>query len=125
MEFLKVLEDESIHVIIGVKGNEEGVSVATYSILSRLAGKYGVRRFTLHVVSYKPRPQYIEEIRSLIQNNIVYTLVVRYLGFDFEEIRNRINMLKQQNRPVYGIVSGDLEELASLFQSLGVPYERI
>ncbi len=125
MRFLKVLEDDNVHIVIGVKGNGDGVSAATYSILSRLAGKHKVRRFTLHVVSYKPRPQYIEEIRPLIQSNIAYTLVVRYLGFDFEEIKRQIIMLKQQNRPIYGIVSGDLEELASLFQSLGVPYEKI
>lgn len=125
MRSLKVLEDNSIHVIIGVKNNGDGIAVATYSVLSRLAGRHGIKRFTLHVVSYKPRPQYIEEIRSLIQSNIAYTLVIRYLGFDFKEIRNRINMLRQRNIPVYGIVSSDLEELASLLQSLGVPCERI
>ncbi|ADI32041.1 hypothetical protein [Staphylothermus hellenicus] len=128
MEYLKVLEEDNIHVIIGVGGEENydtDRSGAIYSELVRLANKHNKRRFTLHIVTDKPRPLYIENIRSLIQNNIVYSLTIRYHNLNFEELEKIINDLHAQNKLVYGVVEEEFAELVSFLKNKGIEVVKI
>ncbi|WP_244372411.1 hypothetical protein [Staphylothermus marinus] len=128
LEYLKVLEEDNIHVVVGVGGEENSTidrSGVIYSELVRLANKYNKRRFTLHVVSDKPRPLYIENIRSLIQNNIVYSLTIRYHNLNFEELEKIINDLLARNKLVYGVVEEEFAELISFLRNKGVEVVKI
>ncbi len=122
MKLLKILEEENIHVIIGIGPSETSLS-KIYPILYRLSRKYKRRRFTIHVVSNKPRPLYLEELRDLILNNITYTFVLRYHGYSPEGIENIVNLARESGSPVYGIVLGDFQEVSHVLESLGVEHE--
>lgn len=126
MKPLKVLEEENIHVIIGLGGDtDKGKIISAYAVLNRLGMERRRRRFTLHVVSPKPRPLYFEELRDLVLNNITYTLVIRYNDLGYGELGKLVDEIKSMGGEVYGIVIGDLGELARLFEEKNIPYERI
>lgn len=122
MRSLKILEEENIHVIVGV-GPGEVDSSRMYLVLSRLSRRYGRRRFTIHVVSSKPRPLHLEELRGILLKNIAYTLVLRYHGYSPEGVRNIVDLARRSGSPVHGIVLGDFHEIARVFESLGIEYE--
>jgi hypothetical protein len=125
MSWLKVLEEDNVHVIIGLGDKGKEVSIAAYNEISRINMKEKKRRFTLHVVSMKPRPLYFEDLRDVVLNNISLTLTIRYQGFDFEKIGKLVDRIKGENGEVIGIVSSDLEELAKLLEEKGVPVTRV
>ncbi len=122
MKPLKVLEEENIHIIVGV-GLGEVNSSKMYLVLSRLNRRYRRRRFTIHVVSSKPRPLYLEELRDVILNNITYTLVLRYYGYNLDRIKEIVDQAQKSGSPVYGVVLGDFQEISRVFESLGIEYE--
>lgn len=125
MKPLKILEDENIHVVMGIGENGQGKMIAAYAIINSLSLKYKRRRFTLHIVSPKPRPLYFEELRDMILNNIAYTFVVRYSDLNYEHLDKLVEEIRSMNKPIYGIVAGDLGELESFFKTRNIPYEKI
>ncbi len=125
MNWLRVLEEDNIHVIIGLGEKGRDTSIATYAAMARLSAEKRRRRFTVHVVSMKPRPLYMEDLRELLQSNIAYTITVRYHDFDFKKINELVEELLGEKRMVYGVVSSDLAELAKLLEEKGVPVEKV
>ncbi len=127
MSYLKVLEEEDIHIIAGLSDEEKtsNIGVALYTVMSRLAQKYNRRRFTIHVFTTKPRPIYIEDLREMLLNNIAYTIVLRYHDYNFEEAEKLVEELVRDKKIVYGIVEGDQAELVSLLKNKGVLVEEI
>ncbi len=45
-----------------------------------MLGSKGYRLFNIYVVSPRGRPEYIEFLRDFIQNNIVYSINIYYIG---------------------------------------------
>ncbi len=120
MKWLKILEEDNIHVIVGLGSNGEREAAAAYAEMARRAASTRKRRFTLHVVSMKPYPIYLEDLRELILSNIAYTLTVRYHDFNLQKMDEFIQRLKEQNQDVFGVVSRDLAELSTLLKKHGV-----
>jgi hypothetical protein len=127
MSYLKVLEEDNIHIIVGLSDEEKtsNIGVTLYTIMSRLAQRYGRRRFTIHVFTTKPRPIYIEDLREMLLNNIAYTIVLRYHDYNLEEAGKLVEKLVSDKKIVYGVVEGDQAELVSLLKNKGVTVEEI
>jgi hypothetical protein len=125
MSWLKVLEEDNVHVIIGLGNKGKEASLAAYNEISKISMREKKRRFTLHVVSMKPRPLYFEDLRDVVLNNISLTLTIRYQDFDFEKIGKLVDQIKAENEKVIGVVSSDLEELVKLLEEKGVPVTRV
>jgi len=125
---LKVLEEENVDIIVGLPDTEqvyESFSIHLFYYVNNIARSTGKRRFTLHIVSIKPKPLYIEELRQFIQNNIVYTVVIRYYGCDLEKIKEYVEELKKNNPHIYGFVYHDFKELSNLLRSLDLEVEEV
>jgi len=58
------------------------------------ASSKGFRKFAIHVISKTKSPQYLEKLRSVIQNNIAYTITVRHHNYSEEEVKKLLSMLK-------------------------------
>lgn len=128
MEYIKILEENNIHIVLGLENGEisdADISRILYGQLAKLAYRHGTRRFTLHVVSIKPRPLYLEDLRNFIQNNIVYSLVIRYHDLNFQELNKIVNDLLAKNKHVYGIVEKEFAELASFLEGKGIEVVKI
>ncbi|KSW12588.1 hypothetical protein CF15_07690 [Pyrodictium occultum] len=74
-------------------------------------------RFVIHVVSPLGRVEYMELLRTLIQNNIVYTLSVRYHGEDLGSLEDLARKLGDE--AVY-IVDSHLPEYISILREHGL-----
>ncbi len=125
MNWLKVLEEDNIHLIVGLGEKGRDTSIASYATMSRLSAEKHKRRFTIHVVTMKPSPLYMEDLRELLQSNIAYTITVRYHDFDFQKISRLLEELKKEEKIIYGVVSSDLAELAKLLEEKGIPVEKV
>ncbi len=66
------------------------------------ASSKGFRKFTIHVISKTPSPLYLEKLRSLIQNNIAYTITIRHHSYSEEEIKGLLRELKNIPHKVLG-----------------------
>ncbi|MCD6301380.1 MAG: hypothetical protein J7L82_04840 [Staphylothermus sp.] len=125
---LKILEEENVDIIVGLPNTEqvrESFAIQLFQFINNLAIKTGRKRFTLHIVSIKPRPMYIEDLRFLLQHNIAYTLVLRYYRHDLEKINELVKALKRESSYVYGFVFHDFKELSDLLRSHGVEVEEV
>ncbi len=123
---LKILEEENVDILVGLPDTEqvyESFSIHLFQFINNIARSTGKKRFTLHIVSIKPRPLYIEELRLLLQNNIAYTIVIRYHGHDLEKIKDFVEELKKNDSHVYGFVYHDFKELSNLLRSQGLEVE--
>jgi len=58
------------------------------------ASSKGFRKFTIHVISKTKSPLYLEKLRSLIQNNIAYTITIRHHSYGEEEIKELLSGIK-------------------------------
>ncbi len=125
MSYLKILEENNIHVILGLGENSRDKMIATYNVLARLSMNTGKRRFTIHVVTPKPRPLYFETLRGLLSHNIAYTIIVRYHNLDTKQLEALIDKLRSDGKTIYGIITGDLRELSEFLKSRNIPYEEI
>ncbi len=126
LQRLRILEEENVDIIVGLPDAEqvyESFSIHLFQFINNIARSTGKKRFTLHVISIKPKPLYIEELRLLLQNNIAYTIVIRYRGHDLEKIKVFVEELKKNNFHVYGFVYHDFKELSNLLRSLGLEVE--
>ena len=120
MKSLRVLEENNTYVILGFNGKGSDVALVAYNELTRISAKTRCRRFTLFIVTNKPSPYYIEDLRYALQNNIAYTIVMRYVGLDMEKLSRLIDEIKSSGKPLIGVVESDMEEISRLLEEKGV-----
>ncbi len=109
------IEDEAQHIVLVYNGNGENVASKALSIM--YGELRGSRRFIIHVVSPKGDIWYLEALRDLINNNIAYTLSIRYHGGapkDLEELVRRYG-----DKAVY-IIGSDMAEYKHVLKKYGV-----
>jgi len=105
------LERESKEFVLVVCGNieQEKARNIVGDILQRCA-KEGKKRALIHVISPLGRPEYLEAIRSVIQENLTLSLSIRYAGSSAKELTD---LLEKLDNPEVMLV-GSLEELGGL-----------
>lgn len=62
-----------------------------------MLGAKGYRRFTIYVVSSKSKPYYLEDLKSLIEQNITYTLKIYYAGSTDEDLKELTRRLPAED----------------------------
>ncbi|NPA99135.1 MAG: hypothetical protein GXO43_07130 [Crenarchaeota archaeon] len=125
MKNLRVLEENNAYVVLGFNGKGSEVALTAYNEMSRLSAETGCRRFTLLIATNKPSPYYIEDLRYVLQNNIAYTIVLRYVGLNMERLSRLIEEIKSTGRPLIGVVESDMEEISRLLEEKQVKVERV
>ena len=125
MKSLCVLEENNTHVILGFNGKGSDVALVAYNELARISARTKCRRFTFFIVTNKPSPYYIEDLRYVLQNNIAYTIVMRYEGLDMEKLSRLIDEIKSSGKPLIGVVESDMEEISRLLEEKGVQVIRV
>ena len=106
------LERESKEFVLVVCGNieQEKARNIVGDILQRCA-KEGKKRALIHVISPLGRPEYLEAIRSIIQENLILSLSIRYAGSSAKEL---MDLLEKLDNPEI-ILVGSLEELEGFY----------
>ncbi len=125
MKNLRVLEENNTYVILGFNGKGSDVALAAYNELAKISAKTRCRRFTIFIVTNKPSPYYIEDMRYVLQNNIAYTIVLRYVGLDMEKLSRLIDEVKDSSKPLIGVVESEMEEVSRLLEEKQVRVIRI
>ncbi len=125
MKSLRVLEENNTYVILGFNGKGPDVALAAYNELARISAKTRCRRFTFFIVTNKPSPYYIEDMRYVLQNNIAYTIVLRYVGLNMEKLSQLIDEVKGSSKPLFGVVESEMEEVSRLLEEKGVQVVRV
>lgn len=95
------LEEEALHIIT-VLGEAVGGGNLASRIFTAATSK-GVCRIVIHVISPLPVPLCLEKLRGLLEDNLMYTVIVKYEGSRPEDL---CKLLKRLPRDTY-FVDGD------------------
>ncbi len=125
MKNLRVLEEGNSYVILGFNGKGSDVALTAYNKLAKMSAETRCRRFTLFIVTNKPSPYYIEDLRYVLQNNIAFTLVLRYIGLDMDKLSKIIDEIKGSGKPLIGVVESEMEEVSRLLEERQVQVIRV
>ncbi len=119
---LKVLEEDNIDFIVVYPAYVDGFDEILYKKFYVTASKINSRRYTLHVFTEKEPPYYLEDFIKILQNNILYTIVIRYHGFSLEKYLELLNSLDRDDRRPVILIHSDLEEYMEKTREKGFEY---
>ncbi len=125
MKNLRVLEDNNSYIILGFNGKGSDVALTAYNKLAKMSVETGCHRFTIFIVTNKPSPYYIEDLRYVLQNNIAFTLVLRYIGLNMDKLSRIIDEIKRSGKPLIGVVESEMEEVSRLLEEKQVQVIRV
>ena len=91
MNTLLSFEKKAYHIVVMDSGSMDYGEIMDEMVN---ASSKGFRKFTIHVISKTKSPLYLEKLRSLIQNNIAYTITIRHHNYGEEEVKKMLNELK-------------------------------
>jgi len=118
-EFLKILEENPLHVIIAYKNSlPDSAQQAIFNSINLETVKLRKRRVVLHVFSDKPTPLSLEDLRSILLNNVHLTITTRLYELSREALANTLSKLKSSGGSVLVFVTRDLGEYADLLNGL-------
>jgi hypothetical protein len=75
---------------------EDSIPLKVLSLINGLGAK-GAKRFNIYVVTPKRRPFYLEDLRSIIQGVIAYTLRIMYAGSGPGDLERLVERLPSSN----------------------------
>jgi len=116
--WVKAMESRFYNVVVVYSSC--GVAKKVLSELYRL-GARGYKRFNIYIVSSISRPEYMECFREVIQNNVVYTLRVYYVGSKTSDLEALVSKLDPSST-TYIIEQGLLEYMGVL-DNRGIGYK--
>jgi len=118
-EFLKILEENPLHVVIAYKSSlPESTQQAILNRVNLETVKLRKRRVVLHVFSDKPTPLSLEDVRSILLNNVHLTITTRLYELSREALANTLSKLKSSGDNVLAFITRDLGEYTDLLSGL-------
>mgnify|MGYP000495217546 CR=1 FL=1 len=92
-------EKKSFHIVVIDSGRVDYGLVLEKIVKN---GMMGYSRFTIHVLSNHETPFHLEKLRSIIQNNIAYTLIIRYHKLTENNVKEVLTEVKNKPHEIIG-----------------------
>ncbi len=112
---LKVLEEDVIDIIVVYRGelNEDFIK-ELLSFINEQAIVSRKRRFVFHVFNDREPPQYLEDLRPILQNNVLYTITTRYHRLRLDDLRELLKQLEEGGHKAFFFIQNKLVDFIKI-----------
>ena len=118
---LKILEKDPIHILLIYRdGLPQDFPRKLLNFIMLRTTDLRKRRVVVHVLTNKPDPFYLEDLRDIIFNNLHLTLTIRSYKLDCSVAEDLIKTLVMVGVNYYFFVDKKLDECIKLLRSRGI-----